>query len=54
MGKVSRRDLLKAGAGGAAAGLLMMGAPRAAGADDEGALFVHIDGSLRGRRGRSR
>jgi hypothetical protein len=54
MGKVSRRDLLKAGAGGAAAGLLVMGAPRAARADDkdnEDALFVHIDGVVEGTEG---
>jgi TAT (twin-arginine translocation) pathway signal sequence len=51
MGKVSRRDLLKAGAGGAAAGLLVMGAPRAAGADNEDAFFVHIDGVVEGKAG---
>jgi hypothetical protein len=51
MGKVSRRDLLKAGAGGAAAGLLVMGAPGAARADAKGALFVHIDGVVEGTEG---
>jgi hypothetical protein len=51
--QISRRRLLKVGAGGAAAGLTMAvpGVARADDDDDDDALFVHIDGVVSGAEG---
>jgi hypothetical protein len=50
MSKLSRRHLLKMGAGGAATGVALA-VPGVAQADDGDAVFVHIDGVVSGAEG---